>query len=74
MWHCTPLMGEHLGYTFTHGGRNGTLDGQLTRVDLQGRQLWARSFGDPSGGVGPSSALMAEIRSSSTTNVGVSRG
>ncbi len=50
--------GEHLGYTFTgHGGRNGTLDGQLTRIDLDGRQVWAKSFGNPAGGVGPFTGL-----------------
>jgi hypothetical protein len=47
------VNGQHLGYTFTgHGGDNGTLDGQLTRVDLDGVQAFARSFGDPSGGLG----------------------
>ena len=45
--------GEHLGYTFTgHGGENGVIDGQLTRVDLEGNMIFARTFGNPRGGVG----------------------
>ena len=49
---------EHLGYTFTgHGGEGGALDGQLTRVDLNGEVVWARSLGDPAGGVGPFAGL-----------------
>ena len=44
---------NHLGFTFTgHGGQDDTLDGQLTRVDLNGDLVWAKSFGNPSGGVG----------------------
>ena len=43
------VNGVHQGYTFTgHGGENGTLDGQLTRVGLD-TQIWARTFGDPVG-------------------------
>ena len=45
--------GQHAGYTFTgHGGDDGTIDGQLTRVGLDGQQVWARTFGNPVGGVG----------------------
>ena len=50
--------GEHAGYTFTgHGGTAGTLDGQLTRIDLEGEQIWAKTFGNPAGGVGPFAGL-----------------
>lgn len=43
---------EHLGYTFTgHGGENGVIDGQLTRVDLEGDVIFARTFGNPRGGI-----------------------
>ena len=50
--------GEHLGYTFTgHGGIESTLDGQLTRVDLNGELVWAKSFGNPTGGVGQFNGL-----------------
>ena len=52
------VNGVHQGYTFTgHGGENGTLDGQLTRVGLDGTQIWARTFGDPVGGVGSFAGL-----------------
>lgn len=52
------INNEHLGYTFTgHGGADGTLDGQLTRVNLNGELIWAKSFGNPSGGVGPFNGL-----------------
>ena len=45
--------GQPTGFTFTgHGGNDGTLDGQLTHVDLEGNQVWAKSFGNPAGGVG----------------------
>ena len=45
--------GELQGYTFAgHGGEDGALDAQLTRVDLTGEVSWALSFGDPAGGVG----------------------
>ena len=47
------IDGEHRGYTFTgHGGDDGTLDGQLTRVNLDGEQVWSRAFGNPTGGTG----------------------
>ena len=52
--------GVHVGYTFTgHGGNEGRLDGQLTHIGLNGEQIWARSFGDPVGGVGPFAGLGA---------------
>ena len=39
------IDGEHRGYTFTgHGGDDGTLDGQLTRVNLDGEQVWSRAL------------------------------
>ncbi|MEE2787512.1 MAG: hypothetical protein VX589_09250 [Myxococcota bacterium] len=45
--------GRPFGFTFTgHGGTDGTLDGQLTHVDLDGGLVWTKTFGDPSGGVG----------------------
>ncbi|MGB0591799.1 MAG: hypothetical protein ACPGU1_19140 [Myxococcota bacterium] len=50
--------GVHQGYTFTgHGGDKGTIDGQLTRVDLNGDVAWTQTFGDPAGGVGPFDGL-----------------
>ena len=51
---------RHVGYAFTgHGGGSGTLDGQLTRVGLDGAVTWTRSFGDPVGGVGAFAGLGA---------------
>lgn len=57
------VNGQHLGYTFTgHGGDNGTLDGQLTRVDLDGVQVFARSSDLPRFLVGEVSMLTPLLR------------
>ena len=48
------IDGRPSGFTFTgHGGDDETLDGQLTHVDLEGRLVWTKTFGNPIGGVGP---------------------
>ena len=52
--------GKATGFAFTkHGGNEGTIDGQLTKLSLTGEVVWAKSFGDPAGGVGKYAGLSA---------------
>ena len=53
--------GKATGFAFTgHGGNEGTIDGQLTKLSLTGEVVWAKSFGDPAGGVGKRRALSGQ--------------
>ena len=52
--------GMALGFAFVgHGGQDMTLDGRLTKVDLDGKEQWSQVFGNPVGGVGKFAGLDA---------------